>query len=87
MDFTVCVRILGWAWRLSRWAAMSLIRCGSLSVVSTVHVRDEMALHPQKKKMKWLFLFKKSETALLVQRAKSADRFVSHHRMRYSFQC
>ena len=29
---------------------MSLIRCGSLSVVSTVHVRDEMALHPQKKK-------------------------------------
>jgi len=50
MDFTVCVRILGWAWRLSGWAAMSLIRCGSLSVVSTVHVRDEMALHPKKEK-------------------------------------
>jgi len=50
MDFTVCVRILGWAWRLSGWAALSLIRCGSLSVVSTVHVRDEMALHPKKEK-------------------------------------
>jgi hypothetical protein len=43
LEFTVCVRILGWAWRLSGWAAMSLVLCRSLSV-SIVRVTHEMAL-------------------------------------------